>query len=39
MDYEHIRHYLLKEQGYEGDVVKKLTKAELEELWEHYHEY
>lgn len=39
MDYEHIRHYLLKEQGYEDDVVKKLTKAELEELWEHYHEY
>lgn len=34
-----IRRYLLKEQGWEEENVKKLSKAELEELWEHYHEY
>lgn len=37
-DYGTIRRYLLKEQGYEDDVVKALSKGELEELWEHYHE-
>lgn len=37
-DYGTIRRYLLKEQGYEDDVVKALSNGELEELWEHYHE-
>lgn len=34
-----IRRYLLREQGYEEDTVKNMSKAELQELWEYYHEY
>ena len=37
-DYKAIRRYLLKEQGFDEDVVKSMSKSELEELWEHYHE-
>jgi hypothetical protein len=37
-DYGAIRRYLLKEQGFDEDVVKAMPKDELEELWEHYHE-
>lgn len=34
-----MRRYLLKEQGWDEDVVRNLTKSELEEAYEHYHEY
>ena len=37
-DYKAIRRYLLKEQGFDEDVVKAMSKSELEELWEYYHE-
>lgn len=37
-DYGVIRRYLLKEQGFDEDVVKAMSKSELEELWEYYHE-
>ena len=33
-----MRRYLLKEQGWDKDVVRSMTKSELEEAYEHYHE-
>ena len=33
-----MRHYLLKEQGYDDDVVRNMPYAELRECYEHYHE-
>lgn len=34
-----IMTYLIEEQGMDEDVVARMGKEELEELWEHYHEY
>ena len=36
--YREIRRYLLKEQGFEEDVVNEMSNEELVELWNHYHE-
>lgn len=33
-----VREYLIREQGYDEEVVKNIPKEELRELWEHYHE-
>lgn len=33
-----MRRYLLKEQGYDEDVVKKMSYAELKECYDYYHE-
>ena len=32
-------HYLLKEQGYDEEEVKKMSTAEILDLYEMYHEY
>ena len=37
-DYKQIKKYLLKEQGWEKEVVEKMSKEELEEMWEYFHE-
>lgn len=36
--YREIRRYLLKEQGFDEDVVNEMSNEELIELWNHYHE-
>lgn len=33
-----IIRYLLKEQGYDEDVVRSMSGKELVETYEHYHE-
>lgn len=34
-----IMTYLIEEQGMDEDEVARMSKEELQELWEHYHEY
>ena len=33
-----MKHYLLKEQGYEEDVVNNMSFKELQECYDYYHE-
>lgn len=33
-----MKHYLLKEQGYEDSVVKRMSYDELKECYDHYHD-
>lgn len=33
-----IRKYLIKEQGYDEEVVNAMDNKELTELWNYYHE-
>lgn len=33
-----MRRYLLKEQGWDEDVVRSLSREELEEAYDHYNE-
>ena len=37
-DFNRIKRYLLKEQGFDEEVVKSMSKDELIELWDYYHE-
>lgn len=37
-DFNQIKRYLLKEQGFEEKAVKEMSKNELIELWDYYHE-
>lgn len=34
-----IKRYLIEEQGYDDEEVAEMSLEELQELWEHYHEY
>lgn len=36
---QEMRRYLLKEQGWDDEVVRSLSKEELVEAYEHYHEW
>ena len=36
--YREIKRYLLKEQGFDEEVVNEMSEEELIELWNHYHE-
>lgn len=36
--YYTIKRFLLKEEGFEEEVVNEMSKEELLELWDHYHE-
>ena len=33
-----MRRYLIREQGWDEETVRSLSKSELEEVYNHYHE-